>query len=1110
MILRPFVLMLTVVLILFGSAFPAGSYALEDEPGTAAADTDTAADAVPEAPADANEDASGPVMPAASFTGKANGIDVSAEAPEGTFPEGTVMKVSKVSQEDVSGQIDTVTNNALVFVRAVDISFFGADGSELEPAGDQSVNVSLTLSGSAGSEEADSYSVVHINDEGDAEIVSDATSEGAEFRADSFSVYAIIGTDDSAAPKTITYNFYNRESDSKPSVTVSVKSGETLYRPATPATDANTEFIGWFAKGSDTPFEGFGPVGKIEKNSTVNVYGRYRQYYYVRYYDVSGEVLSQEKVSKGTKIIIDDTFPIVNAGSITAHHKGWTLKKGSYDIISGEQTVTGDMDLYPVTEEGNWVSFDTDGGSHVARQFVTRHFPKAERPSHDPHKTGYVFDGWYADSSRRTPFDFSSSISGPVTIYAKWKPADDTPYLVIYWIEYQTDEKADTWGYKKAAQEKLTGTTGEQTSFDPETVFRAPYSLSVTGYSFDSKRSVNKTIRADGKTVVNTYYTCNNMTFELKGIPEKEGSGKYNVSVTRKYSASIKDVWEGIDKRTGLDKVFDGRHRFSANGAFIDDPTDKYYLTSDYSGTYISRGTENYFYRIYRQTLEGKAPEGKDVVTNQSAKIRLGYVTDTRTYYLKEREGFNSGIKAGVGFSSYTSEGFSLKAGLSEGNWSLRSSSALVNFNIPDSRYLGWYYGLDNTVSSSIYYSWRNDPRDGKEFTVYRETDGYLDIYYTRNRYDLLFSENGGPDIEDKKVYYEKALAGYEPSGYVRGVTKRTLPDGHSYTFDGWYLDDSYTELFGFDYETMPDHDVHLYAHWIPATYTVTFDSNGGTEVPAETDVEYGDTVPEPTDVTKKGHALLGWTLNGKPFHFDSEITGDITLVAQWTDQKKHTVSYDIAGGSGKVPVDKHYYASNSAARVLPADGVTPPSGKVFLYWSYGDDYYYPGDMVSLPEESITLTAVYEPVHETTRLTYDFNFAQFGIKTGLEKSHTDPALRNNGRVRLRDISALMDTSVVNGYEFTGWHLKKDCSGPAITEVQIDRDNEENNIVYAGWKKTEEGKDSGSRDSGGKGSLAPDTSDDGHALLHFAALMLSAALLSILFCIRKRRSETDQE
>ena len=63
--------------------------------------------------------------------------------------------------------------------------------------------------------------------------------------------------------------------------------------------------------------------------------------------------------------------------------------------------------------------------------------------------------------------------------------------------------------------------------------------------------------------------------------------------------------------------------------------------------------------------------------------------------------------------------------------------------------------------------------------------------------------------------------------------------------------------------------------------YTVTFDSNGGTEVALQQIVE-GYTVKQPDAPTKEGYVLRYWALNGVEYDFDTAVTDNITLVAVW------------------------------------------------------------------------------------------------------------------------------------------------------------------------------------------------------------------------------------
>ena len=132
-------------------------------------------------------------------------------------------------------------------------------------------------------------------------------------------------------------------------------------------------------------------------------------------------------------------------------------------------------------------------------------------------------------------------------------------------------------------------------------------------------------------------------------------------------------------------------------------------------------------------------------------------------------------------------------------------------------------------------------------------------------------------------------------------VTSPSDPTRSGYTFDGWY-----TRASGgreFDFDTAITGDVTLYAKWSaksnssgnsggggtttppqPVTYTVTFDSNGGSEVAAQT-VENGSTVIPPANPTKEGYAFVGWFSDSaleNAYDFSAAVTADITLYAKW------------------------------------------------------------------------------------------------------------------------------------------------------------------------------------------------------------------------------------
>ena len=83
----------------------------------------------------------------------------------------------------------------------------------------------------------------------------------------------------------------------------------------------------------------------------------------------------------------------------------------------------------------------------------------------------------------------------------------------------------------------------------------------------------------------------------------------------------------------------------------------------------------------------------------------------------------------------------------------------------------------------------------------------------------------------------------------------------------------------------MPNEDVSLKFATTSANKTVTFDSNGGSTVAAQT-VTYGSKATKPADPTKSGYTFGGWYTNSActtAYDFNTAVTADITLYAKWT-----------------------------------------------------------------------------------------------------------------------------------------------------------------------------------------------------------------------------------
>ena len=125
------------------------------------------------------------------FEDTAGDVTVIVEAESGAFPEGTTMKVSPVESESVADAVSGAVDSSVGRMQAVDISFYDAEGNEIEPQRPIRVYMRSVMIG-----ETDEAVVVHVDNEGSASVVEKAASGKAEvvFDSDSFSVYVIVET----------------------------------------------------------------------------------------------------------------------------------------------------------------------------------------------------------------------------------------------------------------------------------------------------------------------------------------------------------------------------------------------------------------------------------------------------------------------------------------------------------------------------------------------------------------------------------------------------------------------------------------------------------------------------------------------------------------------------------------------------------------------------------------------------------------------------------------------------------------------------------------------------------------------------------------------------
>lgn len=179
--------------------------------------------------------------------------------------------------------------------------------------------------------------------------------------------------------------------------------------------------------------------------------------------------------------------------------------------------------------------------------------------------------------------------------------------------------------------------------------------------------------------------------------------------------------------------------------------------------------------------------------------------------------------------------------------------------------------------------------------------------------YTVTFNSNGGSSVA--------SIPGIKSGDKI---TAPADPTKAGNTFGGWYKEEALTTAWNFATDTVTS-SITLYAKWtanVPGTYTVTFNSNGGTPVTAIPNVTSGTTITKPADPTKDDFEFGGWykqdTLTTAWNFTTDTVTSNITLYAKWNEKSDVTyydVTFSVDGGSAV-----------TAQRVASGGKVTKPA----------------------------------------------------------------------------------------------------------------------------------------------------------------------------------------
>lgn len=489
------------------------------------------------------------------------------------------------------------------------------------------------------------------------------------------------------------------------------------------------------------------------------------------------------------------------------------------------------------------MNFDLDGGYGVEPIYARFGAPISVDT---PTKPGYTFESWTPSIPAVMP-DHNTSYT------ASWK-IGESGFTVVFWYENANDDGYSVAGTYKPAN-VAPGTQKSSNDYKNQN-FKG---RDNDHFTYNAAKAETVTVKGDGSTVLNVYYTRNKYTLKFRELDcdkwffhtHNDSCYKVIKTITAKYQA---DIHGNFPIKDGNDTIWwtvpSGCQSFvPGNNIGSIDTMPGENITFTKMGA--ESGAKIYY---YVETLNGE--QGDTTYNGRTYKqykvIDQDYSSDTSLTYAEE---------------------FHPITGFTQGD---------SNPKLP--------------VGGSVEMQYNN----------------YL--YYTRNSYNLKFyNYNAYVDGKGGSVQYEAPLSGYhfEPE-YPANLEK------NAYVFDGWYTTAGCYEGSKADLGTMtmPASDVILYAKWVPKTHTVkTYLTKvemdeGKAPTNTWTAVSHGTAVTNPpADPVNGQYTFVGWfyisdTGTEKAFDFSMPVNRDLNLYAKWSSNTlmEYTIRYELEDGTKIAP----------------------------------------------------------------------------------------------------------------------------------------------------------------------------------------------------------------
>lgn len=465
----------------------------------------------------------------------------------------------------------------------------------------------------------------------------------------------------------------------------------------------------------------------------------------------------------------------------------------------------------------------------------------------DPAKLGYTFDGWYKDGAK---WEKTTLVTEKLTLTGSlYVPVTDESTLTAALADSSSDVIRLTSDIKLSNELQITNNRKVTLDLNGYVLDLGGKHISVSALSGDPWYHSNQLTIIDSDPTKHHKFTDNDGLWKLDENGDKTVSGGVITGGGDGSSAIIAGsrgtVTMNVGNIVGCSTSGDGGAVSARNGTFIMNGGSIIGCKTDFAGGAV--------YVLNGNFIMNSGSITNCVVTSPAGDGGAVYVSTDSTFTMTG--GSIADCTAVNGSALYLKNGtMNAGGGMVGGTVVLERNSAIQGSG-------STFSGLIINNDAQTQFSGAHSPLG----IVGEEPIGANGYSYHKVAFDTA-----GGNMSHTTRYF---LQGKDISNEIK-------PDPRTgYTFGGWNKADG--TAWDHASDTVTD-NITLYAKWAANTYTVTFDSTGGSAVDAQP-VAYGEKAKKPAAPQKTGYAFGGWYLGDTKYDFAAVVTEDMTLTAKWT-----------------------------------------------------------------------------------------------------------------------------------------------------------------------------------------------------------------------------------